>query len=82
MSEKRISILEVEDHCKGCGGIVCDKCADRDFFFTLPTREQAIEAMVNGMIEKDENSPDGAGFIDLAEAALNALLEDNNASKN
>ena len=43
------------------------------------TREQAIDAMLNGMIEKDENSLSGAGFVELAEAALDALLEDNNA---
>lgn len=49
MSEKRISILEVEYPCKGCGGIVCDKCADWDFFCTLPTREQAIEKMAKGI---------------------------------
>jgi len=42
------------------------------------TREQAIDAMLNGMIEKDENSLSGAGFVELAEAALDALLEANN----
>lgn len=44
------------------------------------TREQAIDAMLNGMIEKDENSLSGAGFVELAEAALDALLEASNGN--
>lgn len=44
------------------------------------TLEQAIDAMLNGMIEKDENSLSGAGFVELAEAALDALLEAHNGN--
>ncbi len=58
----------VKDTCKNC------KCAK----YQGITRDQAIDAMLNGMIEKDENSLSGAGFVELAEAALDALLEANN----
>ncbi len=91
MSEKRISIVEVNSPCKDC---TCADCAEevckfgttRDWFYTLPTREQAIKQMTDAIFK--EIAPCLKPFYkvpkakrgcvkDAAEAALCALLEAN-----
>ena len=87
MADERIYITEVkegavcpfEEKCEGFYKL-CEGCN------VLPTRQEVIERMANTLKEKSEqmareclnsdpyNNPWGAE--DLAEAALNALLED------
>lgn len=93
--EERILIKWIVVPCNGCSGTgenVCDNCYDWDMWQSSPTRSEAIERMAKAICAYNM-APDclwecetcdrwKGSDKEAAEAALNALLEDNNASKN
>lgn len=76
--------------CSGAGENVCDNCYDWDMWQSSPTREQVIERMAKAIYtfeiiacshdecgnKQCENCETWKWCENIAEAALNALLED------
>lgn len=89
MSEKRILIKEVIAPCNDCSGAgenVCGNCNDWDTWCSCLTREQTIEKMADAIqsvaVDRGGIDLDDDTTLDprmFAEAALNALLEAENA---